>query len=159
MQYLGPIYNKLYLFGRKTLIQLKGFIYYGNTHQNKVLQGINSHTSFFSKDCKILKSFDKTAFENWIFISKSLKGLLPPVFNSWFKFSFESHSHDTRWLHLGDLKIPSYRTKTLAKKTVFLNAIYVQNHLQSCHQNVIFHQLITNKLKEILINFSLSKYN
>ena len=159
MQYLGPIYNKLYLFGRKTLIQLKGFIYYGNTHQNKVLQGINSHTGFFFKDCKILKSFDKTAFENWIFISKSLKGLLPPVFNSWFKFSFESHSHDTRWLHLGDLKIPSYRTKTLAKQTVFLNAIYVQNHLQSCHQNVIFHQLITNKLEEILINFSLSKYN
>ena len=75
MQYLGPIYNKLYLFGRKTLIQLKGFIYYGNTHQNKVLQGINSHTGFFSKDCKILKSFDKTAFENWIFISKSLSHL------------------------------------------------------------------------------------
>ena len=31
MQYLSPIYNKFYLFGRKTLIQLKGFIYYGKT--------------------------------------------------------------------------------------------------------------------------------
>ena len=32
-----------------------------------------------------------------IFISKSLKALLPPIFNGWFKFSFESHSHVTRY--------------------------------------------------------------
>ena len=81
----------------------------------RFFESINSHTGPFFKDCKILKSFDKTALGNWIFINKSLKGLMPPVFNSWFKFSFESHSHDTRWLHLGDVKIPSYRTKTLAK--------------------------------------------
>ena len=61
---------------------------------------------------KILKSFDKTALENCIFIGKSLKRLLPSIFNNWFKFSFESHSYDIRWSNLGYLKIPTYRTKT-----------------------------------------------
>ena len=37
-------------------------------------------------------SFNKTALENCIFISKSIKGLLPSIFNNWFKFSFETHS-------------------------------------------------------------------
>ena len=108
---------------------------------------------------KILKSFDKTALENFIFISKSLKGLLPSIFNNWFKFSFETHSHDTRWSNLGYLKIPFYHTKTYSRYSMFANSIYVWNHLQSCHQNVIFHQLRANKLKEILINFFLNRYN
>ena len=101
-------------------------------------QGRNSHTGPLLKVSKILKSFDKTALENCIFISKSLKGLLPPVFNSWFKFSFELHSHDTRWSNLGYLKIPSYRTKTYGRYSMFVNSIYVWNHLQSCHQVLHF---------------------
>ena len=52
----------------------------------------NSRTQFLFKVSQILKSFDKTTLENCIFISKSLKGLLPPIFNSWLKFSFESLS-------------------------------------------------------------------
>ena len=64
---------------------------------------------------KILKSCDKTALENCIFISKSLKGLLPSIFNNWFKFSFETHSHDARWSNLGYLKMPSYDTKTYGR--------------------------------------------
>ena len=35
------------------------------------------------------------------------------------------------------------------------NAIYVWNHLQICHQNVILYQLRANKLKEILTTFPL----
>ena len=58
----------------------------------------------FIKVSKILKSFDKTALENCIFISKYLKGLLTSIFNNWFKFSFEPHSRDTRWSNLGYLK-------------------------------------------------------
>ena len=69
----------------------------------------NSHTDPLFKMSKILKSFEKTALENCIFISKSLKGLLPSIFKNWFKFSFESHSYDTSWSNLGYLKIPSYR--------------------------------------------------
>ena len=69
----------------------------------------NSHTDPLFKMSKILKSFEKTALENCIFISKSLKGLLPSIFKNWFKFSFESHSYDTRWSNPGYLKMPSYR--------------------------------------------------
>ena len=32
--------------------------------------------------------------------------------------------------------------------SMFVNSIYVSNYLQSCHQNVPFHQLRANKLKE-----------
>ena len=122
-------------------------------------QSRNSHTGPLFKVSKILKSFDKTALENCIFISKSLKGLLPSIQNNWFKFSFESHSHDTRWSNHGYLKMPSYHTKTYGRYSMFLNSIYVCNHLQSCHENVILHQLRAKKLKEILITFSLNRYN
>ena len=43
-------------------------------------QSRNSHTGPLFKVSKILKSFNKTALENCIFISKSLKGLLPSIF-------------------------------------------------------------------------------
>ena len=68
-------------------------------------QSRNSHIGPLFKLSKFLKSFDKTALENCIFISKSLKGLLHSILNNWGKFSFESHSHDTRWSILGYLKI------------------------------------------------------
>ena len=122
-------------------------------------QSRSSHIRPLFKMSKIFKSFDKTALQNCTFISKSLKGLLPSIFNKWFKFSFESHSHDTSWSNLGYLKIPSYHNKTYGRYSLFINSIYVWNHLRSCHHNVIFHQLKTNKLKEILITFFLNKYN
>ena len=107
MLYLSPIYAMLHLFGHKTLIQLKDFTYYRKKSLRIMFfQSRNSHTGPLSKMSEILKSFDKTALENCIFISKSLKGLLPSIFNNCFKFSFESHSHDKRWLNLGYLKIP-----------------------------------------------------
>ena len=122
-------------------------------------QNRNSHTVPLFKVSKILNSFDKTALENCIFISKSLKGLLPSIFNNWFKFSFESHSHDTRWSNLGYLKIPSYRTKTYGRYSMFVNLIYVWNHLQRCRQNAIFNQMRANKLRKILITFFLNRYS
>ena len=59
-------------------------------------QSRNSHTDPLFKESKILKSFDKKFLENRVFISKSLKRLLPSIFNNWFKFSFKSDSNDTR---------------------------------------------------------------
>ena len=82
-------------------------------------QSRNSHAGPLFKMSKILNSFDKTALENCIFISKSLKGLLPSIFNNLFKFSFETHSHDTRWSNLGYLKILSYHTKTYGRYSMF----------------------------------------
>ena len=84
---------------------------------------------FYLKCPKFVKSFDKAALEKCIFIIKYLKELLP----------FQSHSHNTRWSNLGYLKMPFYRTKTYGRYSMFINSIYVWNHLQSCHQNVIFH--------------------
>ena len=81
------------------------------SHRLMFFRSRNSHAGTLFKVSKILKSFDMTALENYIFISKSLKGLLPSIFNNWFKFSFETHSHDTRWSNLGYLKIPSYYIK------------------------------------------------
>ena len=58
-------------------------------------QSRNSHSGPLLKVSKILKSFDKTAFENCIIsksvISKSSKGLSPSIFNNSFKKIFESH--------------------------------------------------------------------
>ena len=122
-------------------------------------QSRTSHTGPSFKMSKILKSFDKATLKKCIVISKSLKGLLPSIFNSWFKFSFESHSHDTRWSNLGYLKIPFCRTKTYGIYSVFVNTIYVWKRSQNCHQNVVFRQLRANKLKDILTNFCVNRYN
>ena len=45
-------------------------------------QSRHSHTDLLFKMSKILKCFDKRALQNCIFISKSLKGLLPSVLNN-----------------------------------------------------------------------------
>ena len=122
-------------------------------------QSKNSHTGPLFKQSEIRKSFDKTALENYIFISKSLKGLLPSVFNNWFKFYSQSHSYETSWVSLDYLEIPSYRTKTYGRYSIIVEAIYVWNHLLSCYQNLIFHKFRANKVKKILFTFFLNRYN
>ena len=107
MQYLHPIYAMLLLFGPKTLIQLRLHLLQKKSIRIIFFQSKNYHSGPLSKDSKILKSFDKTAQLKTAFFSKSFKGLLPPVFHNWFKFSFEYHSHDTIWAVLGYLKLPS----------------------------------------------------
>ena len=150
------IYAMLHLFGPKTLLQLKGFTYYRKNPSCKVEIPIQVLYLKCSKFLSFLiRQPLKTAFSN--FISKSLKGLLPSIFNNWFKI--ESHSHDTKWSNLGYLKIPSYRTKTYGRHSMFVNSTYVWNNLQNCHENVIFHQFRANELKEILITFFLYRYN
>ena len=117
MLYLSPICAMLHLFGHKTLIQLKCFTYYRKNLSEYCSFKIEIPIQILYLKCpNLLSPLIKTALENCIFTSKSLKGLLP-------------------------------------------SSIYVWNHLQSCHQNVIFHQLRANKLKEILITFSLNRYN
>ena len=49
--------------------------------------------------------------------------------------------------------------KPNGRYSLFVNSIYVWNHLQSCSQNVIFHQLRANELIEILITFFLNRHN
>ena len=57
---------------RRPLLQKKSI-------RTMFFQSRNSHTGPLFK---VSKSFDETALENFIFISKSLKGLLPSIFNS-----------------------------------------------------------------------------
>ena len=115
----------------------------------------NSHTGSLFKLPKIQKSFDKTALGNCFFVSKSLKALLPSIFNNWFKLSLEAQFLKIRWSNIGFLKISSYRTSGYS---MFVNSIYVWNRLKNCHQNVIFYQLRANKLKQILTISFLNRY-
>ena len=137
MQYLNPIYSMLPSFGHKTLIQSRDFTY-NRKNLRMFSQSQNSYSGFLFNDSKIRKSFDKTALENCIFIRKYIKRLLTSVFNSRFKFSPKYHSYGARWADLGYFKIPIYRTKTYGKYSINANAIYVSNHLQSCHQMLCF---------------------
>ena len=118
-------------------------------------QSRNSHTGPLFKNSKILESFDKTALENCIFISITLRGChhLFLLAGSVAGLIAESHSYNTRWENLGYLTIPSYQTETYRRYLMATNAIYVWRYLQSSHHNVIFHQLSINKLKEILLLF------
>ena len=127
--------------------------------QDNVFQSWNSHTGSLLNGSKILTSFDKTALENCLFISKSLKRLVSPFFDSWFIFSSDSHSYGATLADLDCLKIPSYRTKICSRYSMIVNAMYVWNHSQSCYHNVRFHQMSTNKLKEILIILFLNRYD
>ena len=54
---------------------------------------------------------------------------------------------------------PSHTVVIQCRYSMFVNSIYVWNHVQNCHQNVIFHQLRSNKLKAVLITFLLNRYN
>lgn len=98
----------------------------------------------------------KTALENCIVISNFLNGLLSSVFDSWFKFSFDSHSYNTRWPNRGYLKMLFYQNNNYGRYSVTVNAIYIWNNLQRRHQDFILYQLSTNKLEEILITFFLN---
>ena len=121
-------------FSKKALLITKKFL------RIMLFQDRNSRIGYLLKVSKIIKAFDKVVLENYIFISKSLKRLLPFILNNWFKVSFDSHSHDSKWSNLGYLKISSYCIKTYGRYSRFVNSVYVWNHLQSCHQNFIFRQ-------------------
>ena len=159
MLYLSPIYAMLHMFGYKIRIQLKGSSYYRKNPSKCSFKAEIPIQAIYLKFPKFLSPLIRQPLKTALFISKSLKMLLPSFFINWIKFSFESHSHDTRWSNLGYLKILCYRTKTYSRYSMLLNSIYVWSHLQSCHQNVIFHQVRAKKLKEMLITFFINRYN
>ena len=86
----------LHLFRYKTLIFKRFHLLQKKSLRIMFFQNRNFQTGPLLQTSKILKTFNKAAFKNCIFIRKSLKGLLRSIFNNWFKFSFEPHSNDTR---------------------------------------------------------------
>ena len=77
-----PVWSSSYILLKKSLRML--------------FQSRNFHRGPLFKASKILKPFHKAAPKSYIFTDKSLKGSLPSFCNTWFKFSFQLHSHDTR---------------------------------------------------------------
>ena len=109
-------------------------------------------------DFNILKFHDKIALENSIFIHKSFKHQLPQPFDNWFGLSSNFHTHNTRWLNLGCLNVPSHRTKLYGRNSVCISAIFTWNYLQNLHRNILFHKLTTKCLKKLLTLHFLRKY-
>ena len=106
-----------------------------------------AHTNPLFKDCDILKFHDKIALENSILIHKSFKHQLPQPFDNWFELSSNFHTHNTSWLNLDCLNVPSNKAKLYGRNSVCISAIFTWNYLQNLHRNILFHKLTTNCLK------------
>ena len=78
----------------------------------------NSHTS---------PLFRKTSL---LFISKSIKNLLPSLFNNWFVFSSDGHKYNNSWSSDDKLQTCSYRTNTYDKNLFIISAIELWNTSQ-----------------------------
>ena len=64
-----------------------------------------------------MKLYDKIRIENCFFISKHVKNKLPPIFNSWFIFSFTFHIYEILFAAKGHLKISTVITTACGKGT------------------------------------------
>ena len=79
-------------------------------HKKSLFESGNSHTGPLFRDSKFLSPLMKTAFDNCIFISKSLEGLLQLNLAASSNFHL-CYFHYTRWANLGYLQISYYQTK------------------------------------------------
>ena len=84
---------------------------------------------------EITKLPDKIIMENCLFISKSTKSNLPPIFNHWFTFSSDSHNHETSSPSKGLLKVKTVNTKKYGR------------------------DLSCSKLKSLLLKYFLKSYS
>ena len=69
------------------------------------------HSSPFFSSNNILKFGDKITLENIIFISKSMNGHVPSIYNDCFTFSGNLHRYETCWLATNHLNVPTFRTQ------------------------------------------------
>ena len=118
----------------------------------------NAHTNPLFKKSKILKLLDKVMIENCIFINKSLKNLLPTIFQNWFSFSSDIHSYSTSSSSLGLLHIPSFNTNKYGRHSIITSAIYSWNHIQKQIKDLSLYTYKPNKLKALLSSYFLDLY-
>ena len=116
------------------------------------------HTGPLFKDLMILKLYDKISLENCKFVNKSLKNELPSVLNNRFTLSALSHDHFTRASTIGYLIVPSYSIKTYGRYSIITNSVYIWNHLQSQHKDLLLHTLTFNQLKDTLTKYFIKNY-
>ena len=105
MQHLSSIYTALLVWAQNTNSVRRLHLSQKRSLRIMFFQSRNPHTGPLFNVSNFFKSFDKTALKNYIFISISLKGLLPPSFNNWFKFSL---SHTRMKMHGKILVIVKY---------------------------------------------------
>ena len=91
----------------------------------------NTHTDSLIFESKMVKLPDKIKIENFLFISKYVKNILPSIFNSWFIFSSTSHNYETSFATKGHLKILTDTTTTYGKKAFISMAAKTWNNIQS----------------------------
>ena len=68
--------------------------------------------------------------ENCLFISKSIKFNLPPIFNHWFTFSSDSHNYETSSPSKGLLKVKTVNAKKYGRDDMTNNAVSSWNNIQ-----------------------------
>ena len=101
-------------------------------------QSRDSHSSLLFKSNHILKLEDKTLIENMLFINKSFKNLLPPVFKSWFIFCSEVHNYQRISSTADKIFKPSYRTDSYGKNSIISSEICHLRHIAQLKLKVYF---------------------
>ena len=92
------------------------------------MQKCSFKSSFFRHE--IIKLPDKIIMENCLFISKSIKFNLSPIFNHWFTFSSDSHNYETSSSSKGLLKVKTVNTKKYGREAMTNNAVSSWNNIQ-----------------------------
>ena len=85
----------------------------------------NTHTGSLIFESKMVKLLDKIKIENFLFISKYVKNILPSIFSS------TSHNYETSFATKGHLKILTDTTTSYGKKAFISMATKTWNNIQS----------------------------
>ena len=128
MKLLNPTSAVFPLFGLKTLIQLKYFIYYRKRFSElcffkfKILIQI-----LYLKNPKFLSVFINY-FSKLHFYQQIFKRSTKTVVSSCFQFSFQLGSHNMRRTNLRYFQIPFCQTITYCRYSMIINATYFWNN-------------------------------
>ena len=118
----------------------------------------NSHSGPIFKQNNILKFEDKILIGNIIFVSKSIKNLLSPIFNNWFIFCSEIHNYNTVSSSTDKLFKSLYRTDSYGKNSVIVSTINCWNKTQNILEGHSLKSLYPAKIKNIHTKRCINKY-
>ena len=118
----------------------------------------NSHSGRLFKKSDILKFKDKILSSNIISISKSVNNLLPPIFKNWFIFFSEIQNYDIVSSSTDKLFKPSYRTGSNSKNSIIVSANSCWNKTQNMLGGQSLKSLHPTKIKNILTQRYINKY-
>ena len=120
------------------------------------MQKCSFKSSFFRHE--IIKLPDKIIMENCLFISKSIKFNLSPIFNHWFTFSSDSHNYETSSSSKGLLKVKTVNTKKYGREAMTNNAISC-NNIQTIISSHALRDLSCSKFNSLLVKHFLKPHS